>query len=411
MWMEVAPLPITSANNAVSHSFINNNKFIYSFGGVSDSLHYSNIHQRVFKYDVSNDLWAEKESIPDTLGKISSSASFVKNKIYLIGGKYVQSNGTETSSNNVHIYNPYLDTFEINGSPLPIPVHDHVQSVWRDSLIYIISGFSNTQTVPDVQIYNPSFDSWTIGTATPNNPQHKSFGASGYILNDTIYYFGGANQDPTIQTVNYFRKGVIDKDNPSQINWSIIYSNLGDPVYRGACSGHNQTLFWIGGSKQAYSYNALEYYTSNVVYPNHRVLEYDMKKNIYTNSYISPYHVMDLKGIAKLGGGNWIITGGIDSLQQASNRTFLLHNTTLSDIEKAKVPPYFKVNETADYYIVITENVGKIVVYDITGRVIYKSNKHLADLYIPKSELSSGMQLFVYEDDINLPLLIKKVNP
>src|SRR5690554_7355131 len=143
-WTKVAPLPISSANNAVSSAIVNQNKFIYSFGGVSDSLHYSNIHQRVFKYDVSNDLWTEKESIPDTLGKISSSASFVKNKIYLIGGKYVQSNGTETSSNNVHIYNPYLDTFEINGSPLPIPVHDHVQSVWRDSLIYIISGFSNT---------------------------------------------------------------------------------------------------------------------------------------------------------------------------------------------------------------------------------------------------------------------------
>ncbi|HLW29275.1 MAG TPA: hypothetical protein VKX29_00335 [Brumimicrobium sp.] len=409
-WTKVAPLPISSANNAVSSAIVNQNKFIYSFGGISDSLHYSNIHQRVFKYDVSNDVWTEKENIPDTLGKISSSASFVKNRIYLIGGKHVLSDGTEISSQNVHVYNTFIDTFETNASPIPISVHDHVQSVWRDSLIYVISGLNNTSTVPYVQIYNPFFDSWTSGTDTPSNPQYKSFGASGYILGDTIYYFGGVKQIPNFETTSYFRKGVIDKDNPSQISWSLGFTNSGAPVYRSACSGHHKTIFSIGGSDKAYSYNAHEYYTNNLISPNRSIFEYNFKKNSYSVA-MTPYSVMDLRGIAKLGGGNWMITGGIDSLQQASNRTFLLHNTTLSDIGEANNPPFFKVNENENEYIIITENVGKVLVYDIAGRIIYKANKALADLHIPKYELSNGILLFVYEDSVNLPVFIKKVKP
>lgn len=410
-WTKVASLPIPTANNAICKATVNTNKFVYSFGGIGNSLNFSDIHQRVFKYDVSNNVWSETMNIPDTLGKIGSSASFVNNKIYLIGGKHVLGNGTEVFSNNVHVYNPFLDTFEINGSDIPVPVNDHVQCVWKDSLIYVITGFNNTGTVPDVQIYNPAFDAWSIGTSTPNTPEYKSFGASGYILGDTIYYFGGATQNPTFETTNYFRKGVIDKNDPTQINWSLIFSNSGNPIYKGACSGHNKTLFWIGGSEKGYNYNALEFYTHEPVLPNHRILEHSLKDNLNFNQFGTPYRVMDLKGIAKLGGGNWMIAGGIDSLQHASDRTFLLHNSTLSDIEKAAHPPFFKIHDSNDYYIVITENVGKIIVYDISGRVLYNSEKQLADLHIPKSELSNGILLFVYEDSINLPVLIKKIKP
>lgn len=410
-WTKVAPLPIASANNTICKAKVNNNSLVYSFGGISNPLIPSSIHQRVFKYEVSNDEWTEVLDVPDTLAKIGSAASFVKNRIYLIGGKHVLNDGTEVSSQKVHVFNPFLDTFEIDRSEMPTPVYDHVQNVWRDSLIFVISGHSNTTTVPDVQIYNPSFDSWTTGTPLPNNAQYKSFGASGYILGDTIYYFGGVTEDPTYQATNYFRKGVIDKDDPSQISWSMIFSSPGNPLYKGVCSGHDKTLFWIGGARKAYNYDALEFYTNNPVTPNHRILEYTTNDNVHLNQFNTSFHVMDLKGIAKLGGGNWMIAGGIDSLQQASDRAFILHNTSLSDIENATQPPFFKVQESNDNYIVITENIGKIIIYDVTGRTLYKSTKQLANLIIPKSRLSNGILLFVYEDEINLPVQIKKIKP
>ena len=68
--------------------------------------------------------------------------------------------------------------------------------VYKDSLIYVVtgwsgSGFSGTN-VANVQIYNPANDTWSVGTPVPNTNQYKAFGASGIIVEDTIYYFGGA---------------------------------------------------------------------------------------------------------------------------------------------------------------------------------------------------------------------------
>ncbi|HZH70830.1 MAG TPA: hypothetical protein VFD80_10285, partial [Flavobacteriaceae bacterium] len=127
--------------------------------------------------------------------------------------------------------------------------------------------------------------------------------------------------------------------------------------------------------------------------------------------YNAPFHVMALKGIAKLGGGNWMVVGGIDPLQQASDKVFLIHNINLSDLEKATAPPFFKVNEADDHYIIVTENIGQVVIYDIAGKTLYKSQKKLSDLYISKSQLTKGILLFVYKDEVNLPVHIKKVNP
>ena len=409
-WTKLAPLPLASANNAVCKAMINNNKFVYSFGGIGGSLTISNIHKKVFKYNVKENNWTSSVDIPDTLGKIGSSASFVKNKIYLIGGKYIASDSTETTSNRVHVYNPFIDTFEVNATPLPIPVYGQVQSVWNDSLIFVISGANNSGMVPDVQIYNPSFDSWSSGTALPNSDQYETSGASGYILDNTIYYFGGAYLGLDTTATNFLRKGKINPDNPTEITWTTISSIGGDPIYRGACSGHNNTVFWIGGAEQAHNYNAKVYGSNNFVTPNQRILEYNIKKESHKNNFNTPYGVMDLRGIAKMGGGNWIITGGIDSLQQPSNRTFLLHNPDLSDLKKATHPPYFEVFDKENYFVVETKNVGEIIIYDMAGRILLQSSKNLADLYILKSQLSKGILLFTYNDKINLPVFLKKLN-
>lgn len=410
-WTKVAPLPIPTSNNAVAEAVLGNNKYVYSFGGIGENLIQSEIHKNVYKYDVSQDLWTEMPSIPDSTGKIASGASFVNGKIILIGGYHVESNGVETSSNKVHIYNPLIDEFEADGSPIPIPIDDHVQTVWRDSLIYVITGWSNSGNVPNVQIYNPSLNMWMMGTSTPNTSNFESFGASGYIIADTIYYFGGAKDVPTFSATNVLRKGVIDKNDPTQIDWSITNSNNGEALYRGACSGHNNTVFWIGGSNEAYNFDAKAYYTNKPVRPNNRIIEINVENLTQSNYYSSQTEAMDLRGIAKLGGGNWIIAGGIDSLQQATSDTYLLHNSTLSDIDKAKTPPFFKIIDQDEYFVIMTENIGKIIVYDIQGRTLFKSSKNLADLKISKSELQSGMLLFVYDDNTNLPLLRKIIHP
>ena len=405
---KLANLPKPTANNALTEALINNKKFVYSFGGISDSLYPQNIHQDVYKYEVSTNQWDSIVQIPDSLGKIGMGASFVDNKIYLIGGHYVDEDGNELTSNKVHVFNPFLDTFEVDAANLPTPTDNHVQSVWRDSLIYVITGWSNTENIPDVQIYNPSFNSWTMGTSLPDNDLYMAFGASGYILGDTIFYFGGVSGTTDFSATSHLRKGVINPDDPTDINWVYVGQVNGISSYRPACSGHKSTLFCFGGAPLAYNFNAIDYTDSSIVNPMSRIIMYnsDTDNFNFVNTTLSG---MDYRGMAKLGGGNWLVAGGIDSLQQVSNRTILLHNKELSNIDEALQPPFFEVYEKDEHYLVLTENVGDISVFDISGRKLYHSRKHLADLKINKSYLESNILLFVYNDGSNVPVTRKVV--
>ena len=121
----------------------------------------------------------------------------------------------------MHRYDIISNTYLADGKNIPVATDDHVQAVWRDSLIYLITGWSNTGNIPDVQIYNPSLDAWEVGTAIPNNHFYKSFGASGTISGDTIYYFGGASSG-SFGPQNQLRKGVINPQEPIQIDWWTV---------------------------------------------------------------------------------------------------------------------------------------------------------------------------------------------
>ena len=165
-WTELSSMPFQTANNALCEAIVNGNEYVYSFGGIDTTKSYAGIHQRSFKYDVANDNWTEINSLPDTSGKIASGASFVKGRIYIFGGYHVLASQNEVSSNKVHVYNPSTDLFEQDGATIPIPIDDHVQCVYKDSLVFIVTGWSNTGNVPNVQIYDPSFDTWQAGTST-----------------------------------------------------------------------------------------------------------------------------------------------------------------------------------------------------------------------------------------------------
>ncbi|NOQ92353.1 MAG: hypothetical protein GQ552_06520, partial [Flavobacteriaceae bacterium] len=188
----VKNLPIKTTNQAVSEGSINNKTYLFSFGGLDSTKLFSGIHQRSFRFDIENEIWTEIQPLPDSLGKIANAASKINDTIYIIGGYHVFANGSEKSSNKVHRFDIKNNVFLKDGATIPIPIDDHVQAVWENKLIYIITGWSNKENVPNVQIYNPQKNSWITGTPVPNNHIYKSFGASGTIIGDTIYYFGGA---------------------------------------------------------------------------------------------------------------------------------------------------------------------------------------------------------------------------
>lgn len=409
VFSELRNMPKPTTNNILMRVELGDNNYVYSFGGVSDSLAPAGIHKSTYKYDVIQNNWSKGLDIPDTLGKLNAKATFLNNRIYIIGGAYIDTanNYKRITSNKVHVYNPFIDTFEIDAAKLPTPVENQVQLAWKDSLIYVISGRSGDINTPKVQIYNPAFDSWQKGTSLPDNDYFRARGASGYISGDTIFYFGGASGQLISKTEGYLRKGLINSDNPSEIVWSLEDDKNDYRAYRPVVSGHKNTIFWFGGTKEEFNLKGKDV-DSNRVKPLSQIVNYNLSNSSLSGS-VTAYSGMDLGGIAKLGGGNWLVAGGIDSLGHISNRTLLMNNKSLSDIEDATQPPSFIIVEFDEYYLIKTENIGTVDVYDITGRNIFNSQKSLADLVVLKSDLKSNILIFVYNDGSNVPVTQKRI--
>lgn len=386
-WTELAEMPFSTSNNAVCEAVINGEEFVYSFGGIDTSKVYSGIHQRSFKYDVLNDLWSEIDSLPDASGKIASTASFVNGKIYIIGGYHVLESDQEISSNKIHIYNPFNESFESDGANIPIPIDDQVQCVYKDSLIYVVTGWSNLGNVPNVQIYNPSLNTWEAGTNTGGTAFYTSFGASGNIIGDTLYYYGGAGGGGFLAK-KFMRKGYINPNDPTDITWSLMPDAPGLASYRSACSAVGNTIFWIGGSSVSYNYDGIAYNGSGGVSPSARVLSFNNTVNGYADEFPQPYGVMDLRGAAKLSNNRWVIAGGMDSTQTVNSRTFLIENNSLDLIEEDNKD--FKVLNLENKIIIELSKSSPADLFDSMGRRIQnfeESNR----IVIKKEDYISGV--------------------
>lgn len=336
-WTPMADMPMRTANNAVAaYNSLTGQSYLYSFGGIDSTKTAAGIHQRVFAMSFLSNSWSELAQIPDTMGKIAMSANYVKGKIYLIGGYHVLANGNEISSDKVHVFDPGLNVFEADAAPIPVPIDDQVQCVYKDSLIFVVTGWSQNTNKPDVQIFDPTLNQWSAGTSTPNNNFYKAFGASGYIVGDTLYYFGGTTSGFSFTAKDFMRKGYINPNDPTDITWSMMDPAPGGAGYRTACSASGQTVFWVGGSSTSYNFDGIAYDGSGGVEPETRILHLNSPTNNYQNNNSEPYGVMDLRGIGELGSNRWLICGGMDSSQVVSNRTFLLMNPTLSVNENIK---------------------------------------------------------------------------
>jgi len=316
-------MPEPVANNAVCADPIGGK--IYSFSGIDSTLSHSGIHLKSWRYDIQSSTWESLPDLPDTLGKVAAAASYINDIIYIVGGYHVFPNGSEVSSKRVHRFDCVGDTFMTDAADLPLAIDDHVQSVWRDSLLFVITGWSNNGNKNTVQIYDPNTNTWTIDYYIWNQTIYSSFGASGTIVGDKIYYLGGARFGANFPLQNYMRTGQINPSDLSDIQWSdTLLPNKG--LYRAACIHTGGALvpqdqaMWLGGSSTTYNYDAVAYNGSGVVSPSRKIqlLEGDSVKT-YTNKAL----LMDYRG-AVVHGSTIYLCGGIDSNAHVSNQLLRL---------------------------------------------------------------------------------------
>ncbi|NNM15555.1 MAG: T9SS type A sorting domain-containing protein, partial [Bacteroidia bacterium] len=132
-------------------------------------------------------------------------------KFYLIGGRGVKP---------VQEYNP-LDSTWTNKSSTPILIH-HFQAVEMDGLIYIVGAFTNDfpneVPIPNVYIYDPLNDAWTIGKEIPSGRRRGSAGA--VVHNNKIYVVGGIVNGHISGTVDWF-----DVYDPYANTWDSLPSS------------------------------------------------------------------------------------------------------------------------------------------------------------------------------------------
>jgi len=394
---EVAAMPEPVTNNAVASK----GSMVYSFGGIDSTKAASGIHQRCYRYNSVTDVWDSIPPLPDTLGKIASGASTIGDIVYILGGYHVFPGGSEVSSSRVHRYNTVSNTYLADGAPIPVPIDDHVQAVWRDSLIYVVTGWTTSGHTNDVQIYDAINDNWLTGTPVANNTIYRSFGASGSIVGDTIYYLGGAGPGFSFPAQNYLRKGAIDPNDPTQITWTHTTLDPDLTAYRAAAFSWDQYAFWVGGSKITYNFDGIAYNGAGGVSPSNRILQYpSLVASPVLAHPTGPLQLpMDLRGIGRIGiGDTWCIAGGMAEGQQVSDKTYTVTLTNdslpwtsvdpkLNNEASIKIYPNPANNQTA----VFLKKPSHLTVTNLTGSVVWQTKNAAGNYQIDVTAFPAGI--------------------
>ena len=394
--LEMQPMPMKIANNSVCEAIVNGVPYVYSFGGIDSTKIYSGITNRSFKYNTVTDTWDTIPSLPDPMTKIAAAASYVNGIIYIIGGYTVFANGNEVSSVRVHRFDAAADTFLTDGANIPVSIDDQVQAVYKDSLIYVVTGWSNTTNVRNVQVYDTYLDTWAQATQVPFN-EYRVFGSTGVILGDTIYYFGGAGRSFNFPATNILRKGAIDPSNPLQINWQFSRPNTSVFSYRPASTIAKNQIFWIGGSSVSYNFNGIAYNGSGGVQPSNWSIVYNPNTNAFSTAPPDTGSFpMDLRGIASINDTVKYIVGGMTNNQQVSNKTYRLEYVNLiTGINEGKQLSELLIypNPSSSYFNLSfkVEGEKQLFLYDSKGSLVLNERLKTSPFQMDVSDLKSGM--------------------
>jgi hypothetical protein len=319
-WSELPVMPAPVTNNAVAAATVDGRELVFSFLGLDSTRLFSGIHDRAFQYVVGDAEWSEIAG--PGAGRIAGTAQSVNGKIYLFGGYTVAEDGSEKSLPDLDIYDPATGVWSA-GKPMPLPVDDAVSGVWRDSLIYLVSGWHDTDNVRDVQIYDPFTNSWQAATPIPGAPV---FGHAGGIAGDAIVFADGVRTHdvaPRFRITGAAYLGSIDPQDPTRIEWRELPPHPGSPLYRMASLGVGQRVIFAGGTDNPYNYNGIGY-DGRPSGPSVAFFAYNVETGAWETLADKTLPSMDHRGFAVLE-DRLIIVGGMLGDQRVTNRVQMIH--------------------------------------------------------------------------------------
>ncbi len=305
-------LPTPVANNAVAAAVVDGRPYLFSFLGIGAGKDHRAITTAAHSLDVESGIWARIPDVPGRVGRLAATAQAMGDRVFVFGGYEVAADATETTSAAVDIYDGRAHRYS-RGADIPVPVDDVVSGVWRDRRIVLVSGWSMTKNVTDVQLYDPVADTWVAATPIPGTPV---FGHAGGVIGDTIVYCGGARmQAPRtpkyVPNAECFR-GDINPAGPARIAWRAIAHHPGATRYRAAAGpariGGADGVLFMGGTTNPYNINGVGYDGARSE-PAAESWFYDVGRDAWTEGPRLAAPTMDHRGLVSVAGAWWIVGG------------------------------------------------------------------------------------------------------
>lgn len=323
---KLSPLPVALSNNAVAISHDGRDSKIFSFMGIGPKKTWDAITNQAFQMELNTGKWTEVRPVPGVAGRLAASAAALHAQVVLLGGYVVDGQGGETTVSDVNVYVP-LENRWYRGEDVPVPVDDSVLGVYRDRFLYLVSGWSKTETTRNVQVYDTEKNKWMQATPVPGTPV---FGHAGAILGDTIIYVDGAYKNPSGANPKYLASsecwmGKIAKGDITRIEWTKLPDHPGPARYRigAGASEKDNRIYFSGGTDNPYNYSGLGY-NGQPSEPSPVTFAFNLRSGKWeTISENTPDPVMDLRGLLVTHRG-LVILGGMAKGQQVTPKVTIV---------------------------------------------------------------------------------------
>ncbi len=322
------PLPAPVSNNAVAAVKSRGATLVFSLMGIGPKKTWDAITNASYVMDPDAETrnWVPIRSIPGTAGRLAATAVGARGLVFLFGGYVVDAQGGEITVADGNVYDPANDRWS-RGADIPVPVDDAVAGVYRDRYIYLISGWSKNNAVPNVQVYDAEKDKWFPATPISGPPV---FGHAGAVVDDTIVYVDGAHRNASSDGPKYVASdgcwmGKIDRHDPAKIQWTKLPNHPGTARYRIAAGGSakDQKIYFSGGTDNPYKFNGIGY-NGQPSEPSPVTFAFNLHSGKWeTLEANTPDPTMDHRGLVVLPEG-LLIAGGMEKGQQVTARVAVL---------------------------------------------------------------------------------------
>lgn len=313
-------LPEPVSNNAVTASDNGSASRVFSMLGIGASKLYNSITNAAYAFNAGSGGWSGLPAIPG-LGRLAATAQSVAGNVYLFGGYTVSSEGAEHTIPNLDIFSSKTGSWS-RGADIPIPVDDSVSGVYENRYIYLISGWSESDNVDRVQVYDTATNTWMQATPISGRPV---FGHAGSILGNRIIYCDGVYRNSgRFEASHDCWLGSIDPGDLKRIVWSQLPDHPGTARYRIAAGADvpRGKVWFVGGTDNPYNYNGIGY-DGRPSEPSSFAFAWDMPAATWQILTKSAPASMDHRGLI-ITGQSLITIGGMETGQRVTDHVRIL---------------------------------------------------------------------------------------